>query len=260
MGLDVYIYKMGANYAVWKQKIEAENNYSENYWNQFGEYDSISEAKKEEIRSHLKEHAESQGLDEFGDYNKEDYQTPIEIDSTLYKDHFFKIGYFRSSYNDSGISYILRDLGQKDLYELFDVNPEEYEQIFTKEQLLTTKDRILEVINVLKAQKFKLLKVHVRDSGGKINEVLPKFQAIYDQHTKNKGFNWFSSSEGDFFLENPPKIYGTIMAQESWGSPIMCLITDADYQFYIEACEIMIETINYILVNDPATFVWHWSG
>ena len=44
----------------------------------------------------------------------------IEIDDPEYPDHLFKIGYFRSSYNPSGLNNVLGKLGVDDLYGIFD--------------------------------------------------------------------------------------------------------------------------------------------
>jgi len=56
-------------------------------------------------------------------YNTEwecdDYET-IEINSTLYPEHLFKIGYFRSSYNSGGINRVANRYSLLDLYDIFD--------------------------------------------------------------------------------------------------------------------------------------------
>ena len=46
----------------------------------------------------------------------------VSIDSTRHPEHFFKIGYWRSSYNDGGINAVLRQYGLPDLYEMCGVD------------------------------------------------------------------------------------------------------------------------------------------
>jgi hypothetical protein len=54
----------------------------------------------------------------------------IEINSKVYPDHMFKIGYLRSSYNDGGINHVLSNTIGKDLYYVFfggrEEEPREY--------------------------------------------------------------------------------------------------------------------------------------
>ena len=62
-------------------------------------------------------------------YNTEwecdDYET-IEINSTLYPEHLFKIGYFRSSYNSGGINRVANRYSLLDLYDIFDPHTDSY--------------------------------------------------------------------------------------------------------------------------------------
>lgn len=62
------------------------------------------------------------GLDVYLDKCGEDeaFKEQIPADSKLYPEHLFKIGYFRSSYNGSGINLILLLRGFMCLYQLFD--------------------------------------------------------------------------------------------------------------------------------------------
>lgn len=41
------------------------------------------------------------------------------MDSTVHPKHLFKVGYFRSSYNEAGFNEYLRRMGIADLYEIF---------------------------------------------------------------------------------------------------------------------------------------------
>jgi hypothetical protein len=50
----------------------------------------------------------------------------VEIDHPDYPDHYFKIGYFRSSYNESGINRILKNMDLPTLNEVFNISDVEY--------------------------------------------------------------------------------------------------------------------------------------
>ena len=52
--------------------------------------------------------------------------TYVEFLSRKYPDHLFKIGYFRSSYNESGINYVLESRGLPTLWTVFDAKPGEF--------------------------------------------------------------------------------------------------------------------------------------
>src|SRR6476619_807072 len=109
MGLDVYLYR----YERPAEEIEAEEaEYeaeSERIWTEVGgsrKYEELTEAERDEASRRTKAVAAARGL---GDWGSHPARVKIEQPSAKYPDHYFKVGYFRSSYNASGIDHILSD-------------------------------------------------------------------------------------------------------------------------------------------------------
>jgi hypothetical protein len=59
---------------------------------------------------------------------EEDPGEHINQDSQEFPEHYFKIGYFRSSYNSGGLNSILNDAIKKDLYWIFQTSQDYYVQ------------------------------------------------------------------------------------------------------------------------------------
>jgi len=108
MGLDIYLYRYN-DLNKTRQKEEAYEKASEENWQRHGEYKSLTDDQKEMIREENKKIALEMGLDEDGS-DCSNYEK-MERDSSLYPEHYFNMGYFRSSYNGSGIERILKNLG-----------------------------------------------------------------------------------------------------------------------------------------------------
>ena len=139
MGLDVCLYKyMGFNtieqdyrelekhnevfediYTKTRQELVGAVSYSEL------EPEQINNIKNK-VRVRLSQHIEKNNfpfsVGEYGDVNINSQQ--IEMDSKLYPEHMFKIGYMRSSYNASGFNSYIREIIGHDLYWVFDVKDE----------------------------------------------------------------------------------------------------------------------------------------
>src|SRR5262245_2717601 len=115
MGLDVYLYRID-DYAKYKRLTEEYEAKSNENWAKVGDYDKMTEEQKEALRAENVALALSLGLEEDGDYPGE---VKIEHDSRLYPEHLFKVGYLRSSYNESGINRQLQDRLNTSLDEIF---------------------------------------------------------------------------------------------------------------------------------------------
>ena len=119
MGLDIYLYRY-ENFEETRRKEDLHSEYYDKLWEEAGEYDSLSEEQKEGIRRKCKEYAISLGLDKDGTDSQNRQRT--ENDHPDYPDHYFKIGYFRSSYNESGIERILKNMELPTMHDIFDNN------------------------------------------------------------------------------------------------------------------------------------------
>ena len=95
MGLDVYLYK----YEDFEKVIFAEDEYerlSGEAW-RFGgkKYEELTDDEKDYARERDKVFMLSLGLVGYGE---SPLKQEVELPSSKYPDHYFKIGYFRSSY------------------------------------------------------------------------------------------------------------------------------------------------------------------
>jgi len=129
MGLDVYL-KWYDDYDAVQAKESAASKKSEEIWAEYPKYDECTEEQKNEARDRIHEWNRDHGVDEWGSVDDEGQAKRIEEPSTIDPDHMFKIGYFRSSYNDGGLNSIMQEqLGGRDLYWVFQP-PEDREYCF----------------------------------------------------------------------------------------------------------------------------------
>lgn len=270
MGLDIYLYRCKdlKGYKKQEKKQELEK---EAVWDQFGKikYENLTESQKEKCRK------DSKAIDE--KYSGKGFiqEESIEIDSKKHPEHMFKVGYFRSSYNDGGINNVLRNEGLKCLYDIFGRGREEdYCWAPDWEESLANAKQVLSQLKEIKDRKYAVTKVDLGAIGLRENIVSSEFEALkvfeknVESHKTSKGgFNWYSSSEGHFFLGEPPKLLAAIQGKCDFiRSQVPCVYLvyetkNPHLKWYYEAIEIVIETIEYVLKQDkPNEFYFHWSG
>lgn len=116
MGLDVYLKK----YEDFKKTVTLEeeaSKYSEAQYAATGKkYDDLTKEEKDEISERINKWNEDHGLSKWG---SDEAVESIELSSAIDPTHLFKVGYFRSSYNDGGINNVLREQLGRDLYDIF---------------------------------------------------------------------------------------------------------------------------------------------
>ena len=268
MGLDVSLYK----YEDYEKSMKLEREYekkSEKIWKEVGKgkrYGEMTEKEKEKAHKQTRKLAENMGLI----YGEADCgEENIKIDSKKYPNHLFKIGYFRSSYNDGGLNSVLRRTIDLDLYYIFDVGGD-YEPSNDWE---ANKKRAKEVIRKFK----KYIKEHgdydvmdidimnySKNPPRNKKEALEKFFEELESHKDSKSFRSYSSGRGDFYLDGI-KVFGFITGKSSlWKSKyIMYVIYENKdrFKWYLEALEIVLETINWILKQkEPEKYRLSWSA
>lgn len=259
MGLDVYLYR----YENKKETDERENKYqefSDKLWEEAGEYDKLTQEKKDEINEKCKTYAKSIGLNEWG--NDDLGKSNIEENSTLYPDHMFKIGYFRSSYNSGGINRILRNLELPDLEEIMGYNDE---YVF-QPNWGTTLENVNSVISKLKeTPAYRVESV----SGNIFRETSIKSESealkvFLKEIEKNKESKYsYSNSDGHFYMDEPIKVLALIPGKQTILGERECtyVVTESDNTWYIQALEIVKETIEYVLNKEnKEQYYLHWSG
>lgn len=260
MGLDVYLYKY-ENRKITEELEEKYELLSEGNWARVGEYKKLSDEQKVDIRNKNKELAISLGLNEDGsDPRKE----RIQFDSAIDKEHYFKVGYFRSSYNGGGINHVLINLGLPSL----DVIIGYQEEYCFRPDWESCKVKCDEVIEALKLKgNYRCFHVSENMFG---NNGIPKdekeamdiFMTELNREDKS-GFEAYSNSKGEFWLKEPMKVHAIIPGECSIFSPMKCcyVIMEGENEWYIKALQIVKETIEYVLAQPDKEKYWlHWSS
>jgi len=260
MGLDIYL-KRYDNFEDTRRREEEHAKFSEKLWEDAGDYDSLSEEKKEEIRKKDEEFAKSLNLDKWG--SDESGVESIEMNHPDYPDHYFKIGYFRSSYNGSGIERILRNLGVPTLSEIFDYNGDYYLKPNWELSLIKCE----ETINEFKT-KGSYRVHHVSENIFKANDVTSEKQAL-DIFLGEMGrdhmgdLDSYSNLNGEFYLGKPLQVLAMIPGTYKifGGHKCVYVITSSENQWYIESLEIVRDTVKYVLSQkNKEQYYLHWSG
>ena len=266
MGLDVYL----NHYSDFKKSKTLEKVFDDYSTRLYDTLDGIEDedllkTARAGIRKKLNAKAKELGLGEYGEDLT--YRTRIEEDSVLHPEHYFKIGYFRSSYNSSGINNILRDLGIPDLYDIFSHDNDEYEfspdwnyalKIVNESISLLKKDKGYRVESVA-ANLFAADEVPVTPAAA-----LEIFNKQLQEKSKNKEFLCYSNKDGEFYLDNAGlKVHGLIPGKDMFQRPCTFIIykpKDAN-KYYLQALAIVKETIEYVLAQkNPQEYYLSWSG
>jgi len=273
MGLDVYLYK----YTQFAERIAAEQAREERHeanWQamQNGrKYEDLSESEKESVRA--KNEAEDAANPLPGTTEK------IEIPSAKHPEHYFKVGYLRSSYNDSGINNILRNLlgKDKDLHSIFDVTREDYH---VRPDWQTAKDKALALLvefnRHVEENGFMCVMdvthnafIDPRQTPGSEKEALDIFARLRREQMGRRdgeGGN-FSNRDGHFFFSGDGfKVRALLPGRyKSFAGEQLAtyVVYEGEADWYRQALEITIEMCDWVLSQpaDPAVeYVLHWSG
>lgn len=257
MGLDVYLYR----YENYEQAMAIEEKYNryatKHLWGR-ADYNTLTEAEKAKLRIDIAEYAKVIGASADGEPNCSER---IELPSKTDPKHYFKIGYFRSSYNSGGFNTVMGDLIGNDLYTIFG----EHDEYHVKPDWAAAREIAIEMLNdAIRAaaeRPYYVTDVSIR---GNLTELSNRAAVdIVLEHLKNKDdeFECYSSGEG-FFDLNGSKLIAAIPALY-YGSPSVKLVfEDKDHlKWYLDALRIVIETIDYVLQSDdPDKYVLHWSA
>lgn len=200
----------------------------------------------------------------------------IELDSKLYPEHMFKIGYFRSSYNSGGINHVLENMGLPTLYDMFPHKDDAY--LFTpkwKESLKLVNKALVAFNHASNGFNGKYDCIDIAATNlftgpaavKDINTALKIFKN--EVETNKSGFTNYSNRQGHFFSE-PVVARGFVPGVNVLGQPCVYVITerskndkgeDDNLKWYRESLEIVRETIEYVLAQkDPQEYSLSWSG
>jgi len=251
MGLDVYL----VHATDWQQVETAREAYDK-------ETEEIYERHPDDQHARDAERAALQdrlGLGEWGDHPD---QTSIEVDSKLYPDHMFKVGYFRSSYNNGGINTVLSDMGVPGLYEIF-LPGDEYRFTPSWDESLARVDAAIALFDktvAFGAFGAFFVDAYDREIDSKV-KAIGVFKKQLEEH-KEAGFRAYSCRDGEFYLDGIEIV--AVIPGRSYFHDGAYVIFERDresLEWYRNALEIVRETIYWILEQqDPRNYRLEWSS
>lgn len=268
MGLDVYLYKC-PDRAIADETEKRYDEESEAIWGEYGEYKQMAEEQKDEARKRDNALREQMGLVKYGLHPTRE---EIEMDSKLYPDHLFKLGYFRSSYNEGGINNVMRRLGLLDLYAVFEPGDEYY----VVPDWAAALAKAQEAIDALVAWKSKNGEYDVMVAShnpliglGELPASEPAaLNDFLDEIDKEYAHGCYSSRKGSFFLVDKALEVVALIPGTRQGWAGQELVTYVVYRtsgekldWYLHALEIVKETIEYVLEQpDVEQYYLVWSS
>jgi hypothetical protein len=283
MGLDVYLYHYKKPFAeVKKLEKEAEEAcevFTKKKLEEFGVKD-WKELTDEQKKVYWKEKGafySERGLDKYGSVG-DDVREEIEIPSSVFPDHMFKIGYLRSSYNAGGIDHVMRDRIGETLRSLFGNNDDSYEfspdwgeslkrirGAITKWEEYIEKNGcyyVDEISPVVDCQEI--------NNQAKALEVFLEQRKLHAKDPPDKLFSGsYMNGRGHFHLGQPIQVVALIPGRaEFFGGPATYVVykcsdegNNANMKWYLDALRITAEMCEWVLGKpDPEMYVMHWSG
>ena len=264
MGLDVYLYK----YKDFKTESTLEKQFDAEVEELYadGITDEQRKKKKRELAKLLgipKQDPKSEFSYGFGE--------KIEIDSAKYPEHYFKIGYLRSSYNGGGIDAVLRRMDLPSLKDVF--NPkDEYEFIPNWEACLHRAKNLLANFNRIyntEVGKYSCMFVGHNmfvDSNETVKseqEAMKLFAEEFKKHTevhKDADFNSYVNRSGEFHWD-AMKVKAFMPGIGYFNQPgIYVVYENADKDWYQQALEITVEMCEWVLAQNDGQYILHWSS
>ena len=265
MGLDVSLMRCTDRELADKQEKEFDIQ-TEGLW-----HENMTGAEKDTVRDKEAQIAQELGTDPYGQSN---LREEIDLPSALYPDHMFHIGYFRSSYNPSGINSIARRSELPSLYDIFINQGDKYEFQPDWESSLELVDEAL--VKWKRHDGFDVEAVYSRDlaygpvTEGQALDIFAKQREDSKPTTRPDGtefvpFREFSCRDGQFYLDGTT-VYALIpgrMRDVLTQNMQECtyVIYKREMDFYIQSLEIVKETIEYVLSQpDPENYYLRWSS
>lgn len=280
MGLDVYLYHSND----WEKSLRIEQEIDElerRVWDDCKDSDEpITDEAFREYRLTLLSEAEKQGFTVIR-YASEDNtgtkDTSFIIDtgiaeytkdSELYPEHLFKMGYFRSSYNDAGFNNVMRSMGFPDLYDVFktvsDVDDTSYKVIDWEAARACIDLAIEKMSSTLPTGLWflDLNKVSYYGKGGKEVPSAAEALSITEKELESSlsektPFSSYANANGEFYTKG---LQTVAIVGRRW---LVYKLdeTDGGIDWYLKAAKIVKETIDFVLGHpDPQNWRLYWSS
>lgn len=287
MGLDVYLYRC--------KDVDALNAYEKK---QSDAHDSIYNTLKQELGLGEKDQLTDA---QWKTYNKRsnawDKENPapeggdekeVQRNSEKHPEHMFKVGYFRSSYNDGGINSILRAAIGQDLYSIFvgEGRPEQYrfapDWKASLERAKAVREAFTDHLNRVGSVKvidvgpnFFLGEAGLPKSKEEVMKLFTPEQERHNERFKEgkeepfatKDANWYSNRDGSFFLGKGARLLAAIPGKGFGGKTTTYLVirdgeeSEIEKNWYLQALDVVVETCEYVLRHkNPEEYIFHWSA
>lgn len=280
MGLDIYLRKCADLDLAKRQEAECEEA-AEKIWGEYGPYEQMTDAQKEEAR--IAAEAMRPSFNCAGKYGQHESITELDdMPSKVDPSHMFKLGYFRSSYNEGGIERVMRNLGLPTLHNIFGVEDGEHDIRPDWGAALT---RVCEAIDgysaflASDAGRYRVTNIRpMFDRGVKTEkEALDAFiKQMRDKGERGADWSNFSNSDGEFWLKGLKvhavitKTYerpraGDVIGAFIGGPSIFVVYEqereDGKEDWYLTALRIVRESIEFVLAQpDKQHYYLVWSG
>lgn len=189
------------------------------------------------------------------------------MDSKKHPDHLFKRDYLRSSYNDSGFNSAVGALIGDDLYSIFapvGANLDEYDLRPTDKQLLECRKNAIRTLNKLRkapalGATFERA-VSLRPQDGIIvndEQAIATYlkETNRDKDPFGEGGGW-SNAKGVFYPTEPLEVHAIMPGKGILGDTGVWIVYKKDLDWYIQACEIVVEFIEEALSHPERTMTW----
>ena len=266
MGLDIYLKKCSDLPKAIADSEEAERQIDA-AWEKSGlEYDQLTDEQRDEIRAAAQAASLALNCNEYGTSNLIiDCQ---EINSALYPEHLFKIGYWRSSYNSGGINSILSRRGVPNLYDIFQPWLNQGDDYYVcpdwEDALTATNTAIarLEEFLASPAGKYDVIEcrgIERAADAATAMKLFTKELSTYDSGSPSRwanycngvGYFWFDTLKVVSQIQGPGQTSYLIVEREQTEEP----------DWYLQALHVVRETIEYVLAQpDSEQYFLGWSG
>lgn len=276
MGLDIYLCKC-PDLSVANAAEKAAEEERENAWHFEGRrYEQLSEAEKDSAREKCNEIDAKYGIAEYR-HNTIEY---LEVDSAIDPNHMFKIGYFRSSYNEGGIERVMRNIGLPTMADIFGAGDEHEFKPDWDASLVKVNSAITGYESHLSCDAGQYLVTEITpmfDRGVQTQkEALDMFIEEMNRY-KGSDFTSYSNGNGEFILggmnvralitkKYTPSQSGDILGRILNRQSIFAVYDkpkpeDGKEDWYLTALKIVRESIEYVLAQpDKQHFFLSWSS
>jgi hypothetical protein len=231
-------------------------------------YDELSKEEIADIKRRDEELAVSMEMDPYGMCA---LMEKIEQDSALHPKHLFKVGYFRSSYNDGGLDSVLQAAIGMSLDVIFDVDgasEDGFIQPDWRESLdraLYTKEKFQRYIqdtpyrSMFIAQNDCVANQVANTPEQAIGRAIQKLSEHREE--PDTDMSWFSTGIGHCFFGAPMELVVAVPAKQYGQEGFFLVYRDPELHWYLKAVEIVIETIEWVLDQpEPSRFAFSWSA